>query len=92
MQSILRKESNDYSEEAESACDVKISEILLDLHQVKEDEEYQDTDEYELKFEIEENHLLKSEIESRAKSQKKYRMHTPEIKRLCVEVVIFKKS
>ncbi len=89
MQSILARNSDDYFEEEESACNVKISEVLLVLRQENDDEEYQESDESEVKIEYHENHSFTSKIDSSVKSQKKYRMHTPEIKRLCVEWVIY---
>jgi hypothetical protein len=92
MQSILTRNSDDYSEQVESVCDVKISEVLLDFHQENDNEEYQESDEFQVKIDYQENHSFTSKIDSSLKSQKKYRMHTPEIKRQCVDWVIYKKS
>ena len=87
MQNFMRPEVRP-PVEAGSRANMQIAQVLLDLRQEAEYEEFDETIEYEIKFEYQDKPKLKSKLSSEAKKEKKYVMHPPDLKRMCVELVI----
>ncbi len=91
IQAIKKQDSVSFSDEVELKVDYKISDVLLGNIPDQNMEGGEELIEYEIKFDLPPKNKLKNKCENLCKKGKKYQMHTPQLKRECVEVVNLKK-
>ena len=92
MQNLLsREEWMEVVNDQDDLTDVNVVDTLLNCEEESEFEEnYEEVIQYEIKIEYEEGSEIIKNFKPEAKKSKKYVMHSSDLKRKCVELVILK--